>query len=191
MNIRTIGLDLAKNLFQIHAVDCCGKTVLRKQLNRDKLSAFFANLPTCLIGMEACSGAHFWARKLSGFGHEVRLMAPQFVKPYVKGSKTDMADAEAICEAVTRPNMRFVPIKNPEQQALLALHRARARLVKARTAQANQLRGLLAEFGICIPQGITRLRQQIPTILEDADNDLMFVQQRPNGAFQTPQKETP
>ena len=125
MKITTIGIDLAKNLFQVHGVDQRGKTTLRKQLRRHQVTAFFANLPACLIGMEACGSAHYWARKLQGFGHTVRLMAPQFVKPYVKTNKNDVADAEAICEAVARPNMRFVPIKNVEQQAVLALHRVR------------------------------------------------------------------
>jgi len=172
MNCRTIGLDLAKNVFQVHGVDEHGKVVLRKQVTRQQLSAFFANQPPCLVGMEACGSAHFWARKLAAQGHVVKLMAPQFVKPYVKGSKTDAADAEAICEAVSRPNMRFVPVKQAEQQALLAVHRARAGFVKARTAQANQLRGLLAEFGIVIPQGLMVLRQRLPDILEDAENGL-------------------
>ncbi|MDN0076335.1 IS110 family transposase [Crenobacter sp. SG2303] len=172
MNIRTIGLDLAKNVFQIHGVDEHGKVVLRKQVARSSLAACFANLPPCLVGMEACGSAHFWARKLAALGHEVKLMAPQFVKPYVKGSTTDAADAEAICEAVSRPNMRFVPVKLAEQQALLAVHRARAGFVKARTAQANQLRGLLAEFGIVIPVGLASLRQRLPMVLEDSNNGL-------------------
>jgi transposase len=172
MNIRTIGLDLAKNVFQVHGVDVHGKVVLRKQVARASLAAFFANLPPCLVGMEACGSAHFWARKLTAQGHVVKLMAPQFVKPYVKGSKTDAADAEAICEAVSRPNMRFVPVKLPEQQALLAVHRARAGFVKARTAQANQLRGLLAEFGITIPVGLASLRLRLPLILEDVESGL-------------------
>ncbi|MCD5330746.1 IS110 family transposase [Chromobacterium piscinae] len=172
MNIRTIGLDLAKNVFQVHGVDAQGKVVLRKQVARASLAAFFANLPPCLVGMEACASAHFWARKLVAQGHVVKLMAPQFVKPYVKGSKTDAADAEAICEAVSRPNMRFVPVKLPEQQALLAVHRARAGFVKARTAQANQLRGLLAEFGITIPVGLASLRRRLPLILEDVESGL-------------------
>ena len=145
MNIATIGIDLAKNVFQVHGANECGKAVLRKQLRRDQVAPFFANLPACLIGMEACGSAHHWARKLQAFGHTVRLMAPQFVKPYVKSNKNDAADAEAICEAVTRPTMRFVPIKNVEQQPVLSLHRVRQGFVKARTAQANQIRGLLGE----------------------------------------------
>ncbi|MDX7776289.1 IS110 family transposase, partial [Aeromonas caviae] len=144
MKITTVGIDLAKNLFQVHGVDERGKTVLKKQLKRDQMMAFFTNLPPCLIGMEACGSAHYWANKLQRLGHTVKLMAPQFVKPYVKTNKNDVADAEAICEAVSRPNMRFVPIKNSEQQAVLALHRARQGFVKARTAQANQHRGLHA-----------------------------------------------
>ena len=120
MKITTIGIDLAKNVFQVHGVDQRGKTVLKKQLKRAQMAAFFGNLAPCLIGMEACGGAHYWARKLQGFGHTVRLMAPQFVKPYVKTNKNDAADAQAICEAVARPSMRFVAIKSVEQQAVLA-----------------------------------------------------------------------
>jgi transposase len=155
MNVTTVGIDLAKNVFQVHGVNGHGRPVLTKQLRRSQVAEFFANMPPCLIGMEACGSAHHWARKLRGFGHDVRLMAPQFVKPYVKTNKNDAADAEAICEAVGRPNMRFVPVKNVEQQAVLALHRVRQGFVKARTAQANQIRGLLAEFGLVIPQGIS------------------------------------
>ncbi|MGF6782362.1 transposase [Paraburkholderia sp. GAS334] len=145
MKATTIGFDLAKNVFQVHGVSGHGKIVLKKQVKREQMTMFFANLAPALVGMEACSGAHYWARKLQGMGHTVRLMAPQFVKPYVKTNKNDAADAEAICEAVARPNMRFVPIKNVEQQAVLALHRARQGFVSARTAQANQIRGLLSE----------------------------------------------
>jgi transposase len=134
MKVTTAGIDLAKNVFQVHGVDEHGKTVLKKQLKRDQMATFFANLPPCLIGVEACGSAHHWARKLQSFGHTVKLMASQFVKPYVKTNKNDAADAEAICEAVRRPNMRFVPVKNVEQQAVLALHRVRQGFVKARTA---------------------------------------------------------
>ena len=172
MNITTIGIDLAKNVFQVHAVDERGKVVLRKQLRRDQMATFFVSLPPCLIGMEACGSAHHWARKLQGLGHTVKLMAPQFVKPYVKTNKSDVADAEAICEAVARPNMRFVPIKNIEQQAVLALHRVRQGFVKARTAQANQIRGLLSEYGLIIPQGIAHIAQRVPELIEDASNEL-------------------
>src|SRR5277367_3333491 len=172
MNVTTVGIDLAKLVFQVHGVDGHGKAVIRKQLKRADLIRYFANLAPCLIGMEACGGAHFWARKLSEFGHTVKLMAPQFVKPYVKTNKNDARDAEAICEAVARPNMRFVPVKNVEQQVLLGIHRARQGFVKARTVQANQIRGLLAEFGIVMPKGVRFVGNQMPGILEDAENGL-------------------
>jgi len=170
MNVKTIGIDLAKEVFQVHGIDEHGKRLFNKQLKRAKMLSFFANIPPCLIGMEACASAHFWAGKLMSMGHNVKLMAPQFVNPYVKTNKHDAADAEAICEAVTRPNMRFVPVKTPEQQAVLALHRSRQSFIKQRTAQANQIRGLLAEFGIIVPRGIQQLH--LPEILEDADNSL-------------------
>jgi transposase len=172
MNVTTVGIDLAKAVFQVHGVDGRGKTVLRKQLKRQQMVTFFSNLPQCLIGMEACASAHFWARKLSEQGHSVKLMAPQFVKPYVKTNKNDAADAEAICEAVARPTMRFVAIKTSEQQALLALHRARQGFVVERTAQANQIRGLLAEFGFVLARGIHWVGSELPGILEDAQNGL-------------------
>ncbi|MEY2343373.1 IS110 family transposase [Acidithiobacillus sp. IBUN Pt1247-S3] len=172
MEISTIGIDLAKNVFQIHAVDSHGKVVLRKQLRRSSLASFFVNLPPCLVGMEACGSAHHWARMLESFGHTVKLMAPQFVKAYVKSNKNDAADAEAICEAVGRPSMRFVPIKNMEQQAVLSLHRARQGFIKARTAQVNQIRGLLSEFGIIVPQGIAYVTQRVPELMEDARQEL-------------------
>ena len=172
MNAKTIGVDLAKSVFQVHGVDAKGKVVLKKAVKRAQMAAFFANTPPCLIGMEACGSAHYWARKLQELGHTVKLMAPQFVKPYVKANKNDAADAEAICEAVTRPTMRFVPIKTVEQQAVLALHRARQGFVKERTAQGNQIRGLLAEYGIVIPQGIGHIAKSLPEILEDGENGL-------------------
>jgi transposase len=172
MKITTIGIDLAKAVFQIHGVDGHDKVAVRKQLKRAEMSSYFANLEPCLIGMEACGSAHYWARKLENYGHTVKLMAPQFVKPYVKTNKNDMADAEAICEAVSRPNMRFVSIKTVEQQAILSVHRARQGFVKARTAQGNQIRGLLTEFGIVIPQGIRSIEKQVPEILEDGENGL-------------------
>lgn len=172
MKITTIGMDLAKQVFVVHGVDARGQAALKKQLKRDRVLPFFTNLEPCLIGMEACGSAHHWARKLSALGHTVKLMAPQFVKPYVKTNKNDAADAEAICESVSRPNMRFVPGKTTESQALLAVHRARQGFVKARTAQANQIRGLLSEFGIVIPQGISHIAKRLPSILEDADNEL-------------------
>jgi transposase len=172
MKITTIGIDLAKNVFQVHAVNACGKVALKKQLKRAQVLPLFANLPPCLIGMEACASAHYWARKLQALGHTVKLMAPQYVKPYVKTNKHDAADAEAICEAVGRPNMRFVAIKTVDQQAILVVHRARQGLVKARTAQANQMRGLLGEFGVVLPQGIGHIGKRLPEILEDGDNEL-------------------
>jgi transposase len=172
MKITTIGIDLAKSVFAVHGVNEHGRAVLRKVVKRDKLLALFANLPACLIGMEACGSSHFWARKLQAMGHTVRLIAPQFVKPYVKTNKNDAADAEAICEAVARPHMRFVPIKNVEQQSVLSLHRVRQGFVKARTAQANQIRGLLSEFGLVIPQGISHIARRVPELIEDAENDL-------------------
>ena len=175
MNVTTIGIDLAKSVFQVHGVDKDGKTVIQKRLRRSKVLEFFVQHSPCLIGMEACSSAHFWARKLREQGHEIKLMAPQFVKPYVKANKTDAADAEAICEAVTRPTMRFVPIKSVDQHAVLSLHRARSGFVKSRTAQANQIRGLLGEFGIVLPQGISHVAGRLPDIIEDADNELPIV----------------
>jgi len=138
MDITTVGLDVAKQVFQVHGIEAHGKVVVRKQLRRKEVVEYFTQLPPCVIGMEACSSSHDWARRLSGLGHRVKLMAPQFVRPYVKTNKNDARDAEAICEAVTRPSMRFVPIKTVEQQAILALHRARQGFVTARTAQANQ-----------------------------------------------------
>lgn len=174
MNVTTIGLDIAKNVFQIHGVDHHGKTLLRKQLKRNQLLEFFANLLPCLIGLEACGGAHYWARELIKLGHDAKLISPQFVKPYVKGNKNDANDAEAICEAVGRPNMRFVPIKSIEQQDIQLLHRIRSGLLKERTALANRIRGLLTEYGIVIPKGINKLRQQLPDVLEDGENQLTY-----------------
>lgn len=172
MTIITIGLDLAKNVFQVHGVDERGAAVLRKQLRRDQVAVFFAKWHPCLIGVEACGGAHFWAAKLAALGHQVKMMAPQFVKPYVKTNKNDVLDAEAICEAVARPNMRFVPAKNREQQSVLALHTARESFVHARSAQANQIRGLLMEFGLVVPQGIRHVYTRVPALIEDASNEL-------------------
>lgn len=172
MKVTTVGIDLAKNVFQIHAVDERGKAVVRKQLKRDQMAPFFAKLEPCLVGMEACASAHHWARKLQSFGHTVRLIAPQFVKPYVKANKNDAADAEAICEAVSRPSMRFVAVKTVAQQALLAMHRVRQGFIKARTAQGNQIRGLLGEYGLVIPQGIGHIAKRVPSLIEDATNEL-------------------
>jgi transposase len=148
----TVGIDLAKSVFQVHGVDSSGRTMVRRRLSRGRLLDVFAQLPPCRIGLEACASAHHWARELVRLGHDVRLIPPQYVKPYVKRNKTDAADAEAICEAVSRPNMRFVPIKTVDQQAVLALHRARSLLVRQRTQLANAIRGLLGEFGIIVPK---------------------------------------
>jgi len=172
MNTTTIGLDVAKAVFQVHGIDARGQTTLQKRLRRAQLVTFFANLPPCLVGIEACGSAHHWARELSRLGHEVKLMPAQFVKPYVKTNKNDARDAEAICEAVRRPNMRFVAIKTVAQQELLMLHRIRQRLVVERTAKANQLRGLLAEFGIVLPQSFCALERGVPEVLADAENGL-------------------
>jgi transposase len=157
MSVVSIGLDLAKSVFQVHGVDASGHAALRRKLARSELLAFFAKQPHCLVGMEACSSAHDWARELVRLGHEVRLIPPQYVKPYVKRNKTDAADAEAICEAVGRPNMRFVPIKTREQQSILVVHRVRALLVRQRTASVNAARGLLGEFGCVVSKGIRKV----------------------------------
>ena len=172
MNITRIGLDLAKSVFQVHAVDHKGHCLFSRALKREKMMAFFQNLSLCLIGMEACASSHFWARTLMSMGHEVKLIAPQFVKPYVKGNKNDANDAEAICEAVSRPSMRFVPVKTVEQQDIQALHRIRQEQVRQRTALVNQIRGLLSEYGIVISRRVESLRNALPDILEDAENKL-------------------
>ena len=167
-----ISIDLAKSVFQLHGVDDKGHAVMKKQLKRAQVLPFFANLTPCRVGMEACGSAHYWARKLQALGHTVQLIPPQYVKPFVKRNKNDAADAAAICEAMMRPNMPGVPVKNADQQAILSVHRARQGLVKARTAQANQIRGLLAEFGIIIPTGISHIPKQVPKIIDDGENDL-------------------
>ncbi|MGH1572082.1 IS110 family transposase [Methylobacterium sp. P31] len=168
-NATTIGVDLAKNVFHLHGVDEHGHPVLRRKLARHEVTPFLANRPCCLIGIEAGRASHHWARELTKLGHTVRLMPPQYVKPYVKTNKNDAADAEAICEAVCRPSMRFVPIKSLDQQAILAIHRAREGLVRTRTAQANQIRGLLAEFGFVIQRGIHCVVRAVESIIADAD----------------------
>jgi transposase len=170
MQIARIGLDLAKYVFEIHGVDARGKTIVRKTLRRHAVSTFFANLPRCLVGMEASNGAHFWAKALSELGHDVRLMSPQFVTPYVKSNKNDRNDAEAICEAVGRPNMRFVPIKSAEQLAVQAVHRIRSRLVADRVRLVNQVRGLLAEHGIVVAKDIANLRRALARIVDDNED---------------------
>ena len=170
--ITTIGLDLAKNVF--HAV-CCdkhGKVIEKKMLRRSQVLNYFANRSSCLVGMEACAGAHYWARALGAQGHEVKLIPPQYVKPYVRGNKNDYNDALAIAEAVTRPEMRFVSVKTTAQQDVQALHRLREKRLQDRTALCNQLRGLLAEYGLILPQGVNVLRRRLPELLEDGENGL-------------------
>lgn len=170
-NIKVLGIDLAKNVFQLHGTDEKGKRVLSKRLSRAKLPEFLANLPPCLIGIEACGSAHYWARLFDSMGHTTKMMAPQFVKPYVRSNKNDKNDARGIAEAVTRPDMKFVPIKGIEQQDVLLLHRARQLVVKQRVAQANQIRGLLAEYGVIIPKGITHIKS-MREILENNTNKI-------------------
>jgi transposase len=172
VKVTTVGLDIAKQVFQVHGADKTGRTVLRRKLRRNEVARFFSEQAPCLVGIEASGSAHYWARMLGGLGHTVRLMAPQFVKPYVKSNKNDANDAEAICEAVTRPSMRFVPQKSVEQQDLQCLHRVRSRLVACRTQLVNQIRGLLAEYGIVLPQHPGQVRRGLPTVLEDAENQL-------------------
>src|SRR3989440_11977554 len=157
--ISIVGLDLAKNVFQVHGVDASGGVVLRRQLRRGAVEKFFAQLPPCTVGVEACGSAHHWARVIGHYGHQVRLMPPAYVKPYVKRNKNDGRDAEAICEAVSRPTMRFVPVKSVEQQATMAVHTTRALLVRQRTMVANSLRAALSELGIVAAQGIKGLRE--------------------------------
>ncbi len=170
--IALIGLDLAKSIFQIHCVDNEGNQVLKKRLTRAQMAEFFAQLEPCVVAMEACGSAHFWARKLVEFGHSPRLIPPQYVKPFVKTNKNDAADAAAIVIAARQPDMPTVTVKSLEQQAVLSIHRARDGLVKSRTAVCNQIRGLLSEFGVVLPLGVYQLRAQIPTILEDDENKL-------------------
>lgn len=178
MNITTLGIDLAKNSFSIVGMNKHGKVLVRKTLNRKKLLPFIAQCSPCLIGMEACSGAHYWGREFSKLGHRIGIMAAKFVEPYRKGAKNDNNDAEAICEAVSRPNIWFVPIKTPDQQAVLCIHRVRQGLVKDRTSMINQIRGLLSEFGIVMPKGRHPAQNAIPGILEDAENGLPMVARR-------------
>jgi transposase len=163
----TIGLDIAKHVFQVHGVDAAGTVVIRQKLRRSEVSAFFERMGPCLVGIEACATAHYWARSIMAFGHTVKLMPPTYVKPYVKRQKNDAADAEAICEAVTRPTMRFVPVKGEEQQGILVLHRTRELLIRQRTMLINALRGHLAEFGIVMRQG----RAGVATLISMVEND--------------------
>lgn len=172
MKIKRIGVDLAKQVFQVHGVDEEEHVVLKRQLRRQQMLTFFGKIKPCLIGMEACAGAHYWARELMKLGHTVKLMAPQHVKPYVKGNKNDANDAAAICEAVSRHSMRFVAVKTVDQQDLQAQHRVRSLLVRQRTAKANEIRGLLGEYGIVVGQRIDRLRCALPVLLERTDRGL-------------------
>lgn len=177
----TVGIDLAKNVFQIHGVDSNGRVLVRRQVRRSQLVAFFTKRAPCLIGMEACSGAHDWGRKLQDMGHDVRLMPPSYVKPYVKRGKTDAADAAAICEAVTRPSMRFVAVKTEECSSVLVLHRTRDFLVRQRTQIGNAIRGHMAEFGLIVAKGaqnVDRLREQLDRLPKEARTslDLLFDQ---------------
>lgn len=172
MNVSRIGVDLAKTVFQLHGVDRQEQVTLRRQLRRQQVLDFFRKLPPCLVGMEACSSAHYWARELGKLGHTVKLIAPQFVKPYVKSNKNDANDAAAICEAVSRPSMRFVPIKSTEQQDIQAVHRIRSGLIRQRTAKGNQIRGLLAEYGIVVPQRLPALRRALALLLDTNGNGL-------------------
>lgn len=170
MQISRIGLDLAKYVFQVHGVDAQDEIVLRKTLRRDGVAQFFAELEPCIVGMEACCGSHYWARVLKDLGHEVRLISPQFVKPYVKSNKNDRNDAEAICEAVGRPSMRFVPPKSPEQLEIQAVHRIRQRVVASRTRLVNQVRGLLGEHGVVVARDITRIRRALGEIADSNES---------------------
>jgi transposase len=173
--ITTLGIDLAKNVFQLHGVDERGAVVLRVQLRRGQLLRTLAQLPQCRIGMEACGSAQYWGRQLERLGHTVRLMSPQFVKPYVKSQKNDPADAEAICEAVQRPTMRFVPLKSYEQQDLQCAHRARQGAIRERTAIINRMRGLLGEYGVILARAPATVRREVPEVLGDAENDLTAI----------------
>ena len=172
MKVISVGIDLAKNVFSMHGIDEHGKTVMKRTVSRNKVMEVMVGIGPCVVGVEACSSAHHWARELSRIGHTVRIMTPRFVTPYRKSGKNDGNDAEAICEAVGRPSMRFVAIKSTEQQALLVVHRVRKGLTDDRTALINQLRGLLAEFGIVIPKGRYQARHQLPVVLDDAGNGI-------------------
>lgn len=172
MKITTIGIDIAKSIFHLCGVNKMGRVLKKKQLKRKQMLPYLARLEPALVVMEACGGANYWAREIQALGHEVKLIAPQYVKPYVKGNKNDYNDAEAIAEAAQRANMRFVPIKSVEQQDIQNLHRQRERIKKARTALVNQVRGLLAEYGIVINKGVAAVRKGLPDILEDAENGL-------------------
>src|SRR6187455_3220762 len=167
--VTTIGLDIAKSVFQVHGVDAAGQVLIRRQLKRRAVLAFFQKLPVCLVGIEACASSHYWSRELQALGHSVRLMPPAYVKPYVKRQKNDMADAEAICEAVGRANMRFVPTKTPDQQSGLVLHRTRHLLIRQQTSAINAIRAHLAEFGIVAPVGRKGVEELLDVVTDPND----------------------
>jgi transposase len=170
--VTTIGLDIAKSVFQVHGIDAAGQVVIRRQLKRRFVLSFFEKLPPCLVGIEACASSHHWSRELQALGHTVRLMPPAYVKPYVKRQKNDTADAEAICEAVARPNMRYVPTKTVEQQSCLMLHRARHLFIRQQTAVINSIRAYLAEFGIVAPVGRRGVEQLLDVVANTTDHRL-------------------
>jgi len=174
-DVTLLAIDLAKTVFQLHGIDAEGKVIIKQRLRRTKLVEFVSNLPICTIVFEACGGSNYWARRFSSFGHTVKLISPQFVTPYVKTNKNDCNDAEGICEAASRPTMRFVTPKTIEQQDIQSLHRIRSRYVQERTALVNQARGLLMEYGVIMPQGIHQVRSLLPEILEDAENELSSI----------------
>lgn len=172
MTIDILGIDIAKNTFQLHGADWTGKVVLKKRLPRPKLSAYVANLPVCTIVMESCGGANYWARVFQRSGHTVKLISPQFVKPFVKTNKNDANDAQAIVEAASRPSMRFVPIKQVEQQDIQSIHRIRTRIVKNRTALINEIRGLCMEYGVVLTAGAANIKRSLIAVIADGDNEL-------------------
>ena len=172
MNISLLGLDIAKNIFQLHGVDGAGKQVLKQRIERNKLSEYIANLPVCTIAMESCGGSNYWARVFQRHGHTVKLISPQYVKPFVKTNKNDANDAQAITEAASRPSMHFVPVKQVEQQDIQSIHRVRSRLVKNKTALINEIRGLNLEYGIAIPQGAKKVKGLLRSIIDDQANEL-------------------
>jgi transposase len=177
-NITLLGIDVAKNVFQLHGVDRKGNDLLKKRLTRNKLMEFIVQLPKCCIVMEACSGTYYWSRRFQELGHEVKLISAQFVKPFVQGNKTDRNDAKAIVEAAQRPDMRIVPVKSIEQQDIQSILRIREQLIEERTALSNQIRGLLTEYGIVITKGLASLRKVLPEILEENENDLSFLMRK-------------
>ena len=172
MTLSILGIDIAKNTFQLHGVDKTGNTVYKKRLPRRELSAHVSNLPTCTIVMESCGGGNYWARVFQRSGHSVKLISPQFVKPFVKTNKNDANDAEAIVEAASRPSMRFVPIKQIEQQDIQSIHRIRTRIVKNRTALINEIRGLCLEYGVVLSPGAARVRASLSAVVANRDNEL-------------------